>query len=146
MARTKFNGWQAFASGFSAISVKSNQEVIDVSIRSLFLIAALLGASVASAHAHLKSSKPAEHSVLSHAPKEIMLHFPEATRLTALSVQKAGDKTEQAVSVLPKQSTQQFTIPLTLSGPGDYTVKWRALGDDNHISNGEVHFSVKAGG
>ena len=42
----------------------------------------------------------ADNSTVKVAPKEIMLHFSEAARLTALTIRKQGE-TEQAVKISP---------------------------------------------
>ena len=111
--------------------------------RVLILSAALLALSgVAQAHTHLEKSMPAENSVVATAPSQLAMHFSEATRLTAVSVQKDGDKESMHVSALPAQASEDVSVPLELLGPGKYTVNWRALGDDNHVMSGTLHFTV----
>lgn len=57
---------------------------------------ALLGvAGIAQAHTHLEKAMPADNAVLTAPPSMLMLHFSEATRLTALSVQKDGEKEQK---------------------------------------------------
>jgi methionine-rich copper-binding protein CopC len=50
-----------------------------------------LAANVAYAHSELSESVPADKAVLETAPHEVMLHFKEAVRLTALPLTKRGD-------------------------------------------------------
>lgn len=96
----------------------------------------------AQAHTHLESSMPADQAVLTSVPTEIMLHFSEPTRVTALSIQKEGEKQQTAVSVLPKQASAAVSVPLEVGGPGKYKVMWRAIGADNHVMSGAVRFTV----
>lgn len=96
----------------------------------------------AQAHTHLKSSMPADQAVLTSAPKQVMLHFSEASRLTAVSIQKDGDK-ETSIAPLPKQASADVTLPVEISGPGTYKLKWRAIGADNHVMSGALQFTVK---
>lgn len=112
--------------------------------RLLSLVAAslLFAFGAAQAHTHLKSSMPADQAVLTAAPKQVMLHFSEPTRLTAVTIQKEGDK-ETAVSALPKQAAADVTLPVEVSGPGAYKLNWRAVGPDNHVMSGTVRFTVK---
>lgn len=75
--------------------------------------AALLTFAIgAHAHTHLKMSMPAENAVLQASPPEIMLHFSEPTRLTALSFQKEGEKAQQIVAALPKEASAALTVPV----------------------------------
>ena len=111
--------------------------------RVLILSAALLALSgVAQAHTHLEKSTPTDNSVVATAPSQLALHFSEATRLTAVSVQKDGDKESMHVSALPAQASEDVSVPLEPLGPGKYTVSWRAVGDDSHVMSGRLHFSV----
>lgn len=107
-------------------------------------LALLLTLGVAQAHTHLKSSMPADKAVLAEAPKQVMLHFSEKTRLTAVTIQKEGDKTETALSGLPKEPAADVTLPVAIAAPGAYKVNWRALGADNHVMSGSIRFTVGA--
>ena len=103
----------------------------------------LLTVGAAQAHTHLESSMPADNAVLSSAPSELMLHFSEPTRLTSVTIQKEGAKDQQAISVLPKDASAAITVPIEPVGLGSYTVSWRAVGPDNHVMKGVLHFTVK---
>lgn len=111
---------------------------------SAFAAGLFLALGTAQAHTHLKSSMPADQAVLTAAPKQVMLHFSEPSRLTAVSIQKDGDKKETAVAALPKQMAADLTVPVEISGPGTYKLKWRALGKDNHVMSGALQFTVSA--
>jgi len=95
---------------------------------------------VAYAHAHLEKAIPADGSVLSAAPKQLMLHFSEATQITALTIQK-GEESKQTLSP-PTEPTAMVAVALPKLSVGRYVVNYRAMGDDNHIVNGEIHFTV----
>lgn len=111
--------------------------------RVVMMAAALLTfAGLAQAHTHLEKAMPADNSVLSSPPAQIMLHFSEATRLTALSVQKEGDKEAKNVSPLPKESSAALSVPIEPLAPGKYVVNWRVVGGDNHVMSGALHFTV----
>jgi methionine-rich copper-binding protein CopC len=115
-------------------------------IRSLTLMLLLCGfLGVAQAHSHLTKAMPEDNSVLDASPAQLMLHFSEATRLTVLTLQKDGEKDARKVGPLPKEPAADFIIPLQPLAAGAYTVHWRVMGDDNHIMNGALHFTVKPG-
>lgn len=111
--------------------------------RILTIGAAMLALTgIAQAHTHLQMAMPADNSVLASPPSQIMLHFSEATRLTALSIQKDGDKEPKSVSPLPKESATALSVPVAALAPGKYVVNWRVVGDDNHVMSGALHFTV----
>jgi methionine-rich copper-binding protein CopC len=99
---------------------------------------------IAQAHTHLEMAMPADNSVLASPPTQIMLHFSEAARLTALSIQKEGDKESKSISPLPKEPSAALSVPVTPLAPGKYVVNWRVVGDDNHVMSGALHFTVTA--
>jgi methionine-rich copper-binding protein CopC len=96
----------------------------------------------ASAHAHLQKSSPADNSVITASPSNLVLDFSEAARLTALSIQK-GSESPQKLN-LPTTAAQQISVPLPQLTPGTYSVSWRVLSDDGHMMSGVLHFTLAA--
>lgn len=94
----------------------------------------------AGAHAHLQKSSPAEGSVITTSPSNLVLNFSEPARLTVLSIQK-GDETKQTLKASTTPA-QQISIPLPQLTPGAYLVSWRAVGDDGHVTAGALHFTL----
>lgn len=93
-----------FAFYFGDPAMTKNRSVIVVSA-----VLALTG--TVQAHTHCEMAIPADKSVLASPPLEIMVHFSEATRLTALSIQKDGDKEEKKVRTLPRESSEGLRVP-----------------------------------
>jgi methionine-rich copper-binding protein CopC len=110
-------------------------------------IAALLAVvgQVVYAHTELSTSMPADKAVLEAAPKEVMLHFSEPVRLTALSVQKQGES-KQSLGPLPADASEHFLVAAPALSEGEYTVSWRALSEDAHVMTGEFAFTVGVSG
>lgn len=102
-----------------------------------------LFANAALAHTKLQASTPAEGSKLTSPPSSITLQFSEATQITALTIQKES-AAEQQLGPLPRDAAAKITVPVPKLEPGNYVVNWRAVGDDNHVMKGELHFSVGA--
>ena len=111
--------------------------------RSSWLIGlAALGLSVAAqAHTHLKEAIPADGSTVKSSPENIMLMFSEAAKVTAISIQKEGDK-EQKLSPLPAEASAHVMVPAPKLAPGKYTVNYRVVSDDGHVMSGKLHFTV----
>jgi len=105
--------------------------------------ALLLFAGTVQAHTHLEKAMPADNSVVKAAPKEIMLHFSEAARLTALTIQKQGE-TEQVVKLSPIAPSETVTVAIAPLSPGKYVITYRVMGDDNHLMSGKLHFTISA--
>lgn len=104
------------------------------------LVAAVIAAA-AQAHAHLEKSTPADGSTLSAAPTAVELTFSEAARLTALAIQR-DQEPKQAIKGLPGGADKTLRIALPALAPGVYTLTWRAVTADGHISAGAVRFTI----
>jgi methionine-rich copper-binding protein CopC len=98
-------------------------------------------ASVASAHARLKQSTPAEGAVVSTAPAQIVLTFSEPALVTSLSIQHDANQPEK-LGPVPKDAEVTVTVPTPGLKPGKYVLTWRAVSDDKHITSGQVHFTI----
>lgn len=104
------------------------------------LVACLI-AGAAQAHAHLEKSTPADGSTLGTAPAAVEMTFSEAARLTALSIQR-GQEPRQMIKELPAVAEKTLRVALPALTPGIYTLAWRVLTADGHVSSGAVHFTI----
>jgi methionine-rich copper-binding protein CopC len=101
----------------------------------------LFAATWVAAHAHLERSTPADGSVLSAAPAQLVLQFSEAAQLATLSIERNGGE-KQKVTTLPETAQLRIVIALPALPPGDYVVSWRVVGVDGHVVPGRIHFTV----
>lgn len=99
------------------------------------------GIAAAYAHAHLRSAVPADGSVLSASPRQVVLDFSEPARLTAAWIQRSGSA-RRKIEPLPRQSATSLEVPLPKLSRGSYELSWRALSADGHIVPGHIHFTV----
>ena len=99
----------------------------------------LFGVVTAHAHAHLSASVPPDGSA-GKAPAQIVLTFSESARLTALTLQREGEASRKLSP--PAASAAQITVPLPQLPPGRYTLNWRLLSGDGHVTSGSLHFTV----
>ena len=100
-----------------------------------------LSAFQVQAHTYLSESIPADEAVVTVVPKEIVLGFSAAVRLTAVSIREDGGS-EQALEPLPGETDTRFVVGISDLSPGDYVVSWRAVGADTHIVKGEFRFTI----
>jgi len=98
----------------------------------------------ASAHAHLQRASPADGSVVTTSPSNVVLNFSEAARLTAASIQK-GDQPRQNLRPLPATAARQISVPLPRLAPGSYSVSWRVVSADGHVMSGTLRFTLASG-
>jgi methionine-rich copper-binding protein CopC len=101
----------------------------------------LLGGPAAYAHTELSASMPADKAALDAAPKEVMLHFTEAVRLTALWLTKRAES-KQDLGPLPTETQKDFAVAAPSLPAGEYVASWRALSQDAHVMTGEFTFTV----
>lgn len=103
--------------------------------------ALLILVATAHAHAHLTAAVPSEGSA-GKAPEHIVLSFSEASRITAMTLQREGEEPRKLAP--PTEVAARITVPLPKLAPGKYTLSWRVIGDDGHIVPGTLHFTVLA--
>jgi methionine-rich copper-binding protein CopC len=105
---------------------------------------ALLLSRAATAHARLTRAEPASDSTVATAPASLELDFNEAAKLTALSIERVGDKSPQKLAPLPAAAASHFSVPLPKLAAGVYLVRYRVLSDDSHVMSGQLRFTVSA--
>lgn len=98
-------------------------------------------AGTALAHTKLMSSVPAGGSTVASPPAEFVLTFSEAARFTALTVQKDGGP-ELKITALPTSAATALKVAAPRLENGHYTLTWRVAGNDGHVMNGKVTFTV----
>ncbi|MGW2049990.1 copper resistance CopC/CopD family protein [Streptomyces sp. NPDC001858] len=110
------------------------------------LVLLLLGGGPASAHAALRSSDPADGSIVKTAPDSITLTFTESVGLLDDSFRVFDPdnqrvKTGKAGHADGRADTASVTLPGKLA-TGTFTVAWRVVSEDSHPIAGAFTFSV----
>ncbi|MDI2131904.1 copper resistance CopC/CopD family protein [Yinghuangia seranimata] len=104
------------------------------------------GAGVASAHASLDSTDPANGSTVPSAPSVVTMRFSEGVD-AALGGVKVLDPTGKRVDTGSPEhgvggpSTLRVKLQPGL-GPGTYTVAWRVVSEDSHPISGAFTFNI----
>ena len=119
----------------------------------LALVAGVVGAGPASAHADLVGSVPADGANVQVAPRQLVLELSESVELKYTTVQITdGDGHDVPVSRIqldktPGAGTEQPTrllVGLPVLAPNLYRVSWRTLSsDDLHTTSGVLVFGVQ---
>jgi copper resistance protein C len=116
-----------------------------VRMLSLAAAATLAIAGQAFAHAHLKSSVPADKASVAP-PSELDLTFSEGVNAKFSGIKVTGPKKEEVKLGKSMLMDGDQTLMVPVSGtlePGTYTVNWHALSNDGHKTNGSYTFTVK---
>jgi copper transport protein len=116
----------------------------------LSLLASVVAASSASAHATLESSLPADGQVAASAPTEVVLRFDENVEGTLGAARVfAGDgsRVDVGPTVHPGGDDTQMRVALRSGlARGTYLVDWRVVSADSHPISGSFTFSIGAPG
>ncbi len=109
-------------------------------------VASLAFPALASAHATLLRTIPADGAVLDHAPNSVRVIFDDTVRVAGGNT--VVDNGSRA-SVLEGKAVARghvVTLPLrTDLRDGDYTVRWSIVSDDGHREQGVLAFAVGQG-
>jgi copper transport protein len=109
---------------------------------------ALAFPAVASAHARLVGSKPADGAVLATPPRDVRVLFDDQIRVAGgnRAVDARGRSVLSGSVHRLEGNRQALVIPLRPGLPrGSYTVRWSVVSDDGHLIRGVLAFAVGAG-
>lgn len=112
----------------------------------IFFCALMLGSVSASAHSNLKRAEPAANSALKQTPAEVKLQFTEQLEPAYSSVtveDKDGARVDNDDSRVDEENASQLRVSLKQLAPGTYTVIWRVLSVDTHVTEGRYTFQVE---
>jgi methionine-rich copper-binding protein CopC len=108
------------------------------------LLATFFISSQAWAHAHLKSSDPADKAAVS-SPSNLNLSFSEGLNLKFSGVKLTGPDRQEIklgeAMLMDNGKTLMVPVPDQLPA-GAYTVQWHAVSVDGHKTSGSYGFSV----
>jgi len=107
----------------------------------------LAAAPVASAHATLVSSSPADGAVVARAPARVTATFDEPVGVSTDSLQVFAPNGDRVDTGGTANGSQPQVIAVTLLprlGHGTYTVGWHVVSADSHVVQGAFTFSVGA--
>jgi copper resistance protein C len=102
-------------------------------------------AAVAHAHAFLDRSEPRVGSMVPTAPTEVRIWFTQELEpaFSTVAVTDAnGRPATSAAAHLDAHDATLLEVPLTKIAPGQYTVSWRVVSVDTHVTEGRFTFRV----
>ena len=130
--------------GGSADMKPARLSVVGIGIVAGALVALILPAGPASAHADLLRTDPAAGTVVDSLPAAVTLTFSEAVQPVVAQIQViAPDGSPAGGGRISTAAAPTLRIPMRKGGPdGTYAVSYRVVSDDGHPETGVVTFSV----
>jgi methionine-rich copper-binding protein CopC len=104
----------------------------------------MLVASIAWGHATAQNSIPENGAVLDQSPTELVIQFGGAAKLVSLTI---TTPTNESVNVDISSATSvdgRVSVEIAPLAPNSYSVSWRAMGLDGHVTSGKFEFSISA--
>ena len=95
------------------------------------------------AHAHLKTSEPAQGATVTAAPKQLALTFTEKLEPNFSGVAVTDAQGHDMEAGKPAISDVSVTVSLKPLAAGVYHVAWHAVALDTHRTEGTYDFTVK---
>jgi methionine-rich copper-binding protein CopC len=112
----------------------------------LLPLAALVVAAPTDAHGLMVRAVPAPGSAVHGSPGEVTLSFSQ-TLERDFSAARVLDANGKTVGMTDKQvmtgDARLLRVLLPPLAPGSYSVKWRVLSEDGHVTSGEYSFDVE---
>lgn len=102
-------------------------------------------AIAAHAHAFLERADPRVGSQVQAVPAEVKLWFNEPLEIafsTLTVLDASGRRVDRADAHLDADNKALLRVSLPPLAPGAYTVHWRAVSVDTHVTQGEFVFRV----
>lgn len=109
------------------------------------LLAVLVFAPMAEAHALLDHAVPAVGGTVHAAPAEIQLWFTqdlEAAFSTVRVLDPNGKQVDKVDARVDRNNATLLRVSLWPLAPGIYRVVWRVLSVDTHVTEGDYRFEV----
>ena len=117
-----------------------------VTVGALSVIAVVIAAGPASAHATLLSTKPLQGSVLTASPPRVVLQLDQPVETDLGSVRVFGPaerRVDEGGTYRPNGNSSVVAVNLAAHLPdGTYIVAWRVISADSHPVHGAFIFSV----
>lgn len=107
------------------------------------VLALLLGAAEAYAHATLTGTEPVDGAVMSAPPERVTLQFNEPVSLLAAILIVPGGETLALDDFSQAASAVSIALPAGL-GQGSHALSWRAASEDGHPISGTTFFVIGA--
>lgn len=97
-------------------------------------------------HFELLRSSPTATATLTVSPAHLQLWFSQvpAAGVSTITLSENGRHVAVSKTVITAGDKSMSADPLKPLLPGHYSIHWRGAGDDGHVQQGDIAFSVTA--
>ena len=97
-------------------------------------------------HFELLKSAPAAKATLTASPARLQLWFSQvpATGVSQLTLKNDQGDVAVGKTVIVAKDKSMYADPAAALVAGRYTIHWRGAGDDGHVQQGDIAFTVTA--
>lgn len=112
----------------------------------LLVIVAAWATTLSAFHFELLKSNPAAKASLSASPARLQLWFSQVPAAGVSVLSLKDDKGDIAIgkTTIEAKDKSMFADPVKPLVPGRYTIHWKGAGDDGHVQQGDIAFSIAA--
>jgi methionine-rich copper-binding protein CopC len=112
----------------------------------LLVVAAWTATPSAFFHFELLRSSPSAKAALTMSPAHLQLWFSQvpAAGVSTITLSENGKHVALGKTVITASDKSMSADPLKPLLPGSYLIHWRGAGDDGHVQQGDIAFSVTA--
>ena len=91
-------------------------------------------------------STPAANTTVKTAPARLQLWFSQvpAAGVSVISLKNDAGDVAVGKTTIVKDEKSMYAEPAKPLAPGKYTLHWRGAGDDGHVQQGDIVFTVVA--
>jgi len=112
----------------------------------LLLLVAAWTATPSAFHFELLRSSPSAKAALTTSPAHLQLWFSQvpAAGVSTITLSESGKHVAISKTVITASDKSMSADPLKPLVPGNYVIHWRGAGDDGHVQQGDIPFTVSA--
>jgi len=112
----------------------------------LLVLVAVWATTLSAFHFELLKSNPAAKAGLTKSPTRIQLWFSQvpAAGVSVLSLKSETGEIAIGKTSIEAKDKSMFADVLKPLTPGRYTIHWKGAGDDGHVQQGDIVFSLSA--
>ena len=96
----------------------------------------------AAAHTDMRSSTPADGSVINKAPEQIQLTFTASVSLVRLNLTDGSGKELELDFKPSTEPMTEYLMAMPLMQTGTYKVDWAVIGEDGHTVSNTFSFEI----
>ncbi|NRP27343.1 Copper resistance protein CopC [Marinobacterium sp. xm-d-420] len=109
-------------------------------LKNLLVMASLVASSNLFAHGMMENTYPSDGAMMMERTDRVELHFKSPMKLINLKVIDSSGKPLSIEFERSSEASSQYSTMMPELKPDNYTVHWKAMGEDGHMMDGQFGF------